>query len=511
MKIRVVFSTGAPAVRGAPNDWAEGTPGLGNGATRDFYNRAALLPWNNFLGDWIDANADSQGNQPYATAVIVDENRTKWVEWDVTTLVQAWIAGTFQNHGFLLKSVAGGGTFYYFRSKEAAIAAERPQLVLTTTAGEVVLEPEADTYLEAITYMGQGDSELLRIVSGSNNALLRFDSASFPTSGSLIQARLRLVTYAQFGCCSMTVGVFRCFPGELPTSAPPQMGLAAKYSGDQGIADDPDVLFFADFESATWQSEWSNVDGIVDTVDSDPPRNLAPLQGRALRAKIPQGGNSAMNIKYKFQDKTGSEPEEMFFRYYLRLGNDWNQTVDGGKLPGFSGTYDVAGWAGRRSDGTNGWSARGSFSRTIPPDNPIPNRTPIGSYVYHADQPKDSGDNWSWHQQYAAFLQSNRWYSIEQYVKLNTLGQNDGIIRAWVNGQLAFEKTDIRFRDVPALKIEKLWMNVYYGGTDPSPYDQHVYVDNVVIATKYIGPSDLGAVDLVPPDAPQGLHVISPH
>ena len=55
------------------------------------------------------------------------------------------------------------------------------------------------------------------------------------------------------------------------------------------------------------------------------------------------------------------------------------------------------------------------------------------------------------------------------------------------DGRLAFEKTDIRFRDVDKLKIEQIWMNVYHGGTKPSPYDQHLFIDNVVIAKKYIG------------------------
>ena len=30
------------------------------------------------------------------------------------------------------------------------------------------------------------------------------------------------------------------------------------------------------------------------------------------------------------------------------------------------------------------------------------------------------------------------------------------------------------------LKIEQIWMNVYHGGTKPSPYDQHLFIDNVV-------------------------------
>jgi hypothetical protein len=53
---------------------------------------------------------------------------------------------------------------------------------------------------------------------------------------------------------------------------------------------------------------------------------------------------------------------------------------------------------------------------------------------------------------------------------------------------LAFEKSDVRFRLSDDLKIEQVWMNVFHGGTIPSPYDQHVFIDNVVIAKKYIGP-----------------------
>jgi hypothetical protein len=71
---------------------------------------------------------------------------------------------------------------------------------------------------------------------------------------------------------------------------------------------------------------------------------------------------------------------------------------------------------------------------------------------------------------------------------MNTPGEKDGILRAWVDGRLAFERTDLRFRQVDKLKIEQVWMNIYHGGTIPSPYDQHAFIDNFVIARQYIGP-----------------------
>ncbi len=71
------------------------------------------------------------------------------------------------------------------------------------------------------------------------------------------------------------------------------------------------------------------------------------------------------------------------------------------------------------------------------------------------------------------------------------------MLRDKVERRPRFAKTDIRFRDVDSLKIEQIWMNVYHGGTKPSPRDQHLYIDNVVVATEYIGP-------MRTPNAPAG-------
>jgi hypothetical protein len=201
-----------------------------------------------------------------------------------------------------------------------------------------------------------------------------------------------------------------------------------------------------------------------------------------------------MNMTWQFRKQIGSEPEEVYFRYYLRFGDDWHQTVQGGKMPGISGTYGRAGWGGRKVNGTNGWSARGQFFLSLPAGNPLAGKQPLGWYCYHADMAGNYGSGWVWSDGYRGFLDNNRWYCVEQYLKLNTPGESggqgkrDGILRVWIDGRPAFEKADVRFRDVASLKIEQIWMNVYHGGTIPSPRDQHLYVDNVVIAKRYIGP-----------------------
>jgi hypothetical protein len=485
----VVLSMWSNAVAAAPNDWAEGTEERSDGATRDFYNRAGLFRWDNFLGDWRDADDRSQGDRPYATAVIEVDRRPKTIEWDVTMLVREWLDGTHPNQGFFLRNVSGEGSFH-FRSREFGEADKRPVLVISRNADSRTLSPVADTYLEPSTYRSMGHAETLRVSGRKNNknhALLRFDLDELPRNSPVVKAVLRLHCFAQFGNRS-TIGIYRCSQGHDEPPSEPVLGLAARYPDDRGIAGDPDVLFFADFESDDWQRAWTQAAGQVDVVAADPRRRFEPLRGQGLRVRIGEGTHTALNFTWKFQRETGAEPEEVYFRYYLRLGDDWNQTIQGGKMPGLSGTYGTAGWGGRKSDGTNGWSARGAFHPSIPVGNPLAGTHPIGTYCYHADMPGTYGETWLWQRDYRGFLATNRWYSVEQYVKLNTPGEKDGVLRAWIDGRPAFEKNDLQFRHTPRLRIEQVWMNVYHGGREPSPHDQHLYIDNVVIARKYVGP-----------------------
>jgi hypothetical protein len=99
------------------------------------------------------------------------------------------------------------------------------------------------------------------------------------------------------------------------------------------------------------------------------------------------------------------------------------------------GTYGQAGWGGRPSNGLNGWSARGLFKGRKD------GKTPVGFYCYHAEMKGKYGDNFLWDKDKLGMLENNRWYCIEQYAKLNTVGESNGILRSWIDGKLAFEKS----------------------------------------------------------------------
>jgi len=276
--------------------------------------------------------------------------------------------------------------------------------------------------------------------------------------------------------------VLSLFMAASATTVPVGRGLAAKYPGDAKIADDAQVICATDFESSDWRTDWSGGRRqTVRIVTEDAERKFEPWQNAALRIAVPKGQHYGASLEYEFQKRLGAEPEEVYFRYYLRLGDDWDPQR-GGKLPGIGGTYGRGGWGGRPSNGRNGWSARGQFNGRRD------GKTPIGFYCYHADMKGKYGASWIWETDALGYLENNRWYCIEQYVKLNTPGANDGILRGWVDGKLAFEKTDIRMRDVPELKVQFIWINIYHGGLWSAPSDDHLFIDNVVIARQYIGP-----------------------
>lgn len=243
-----------------------------------------------------------------------------------------------------------------------------------------------------------------------------------------------------------------------------------------------DILFATGFEDESWRDHLKGGNReTVTIVKSDPKRKFQSLSGKALSIRTPKGAHYGASIEFPFKKVKGGEPSEVYFRYYLRFGDDWNPT-GGGKLPGIGGTYGKVGWGGRPSDGTNGWSARGLFKASKD------GKTPIGFYCYHADMRGKYGENWVWDRDKLGFLENNRWYCIEQFARLNTPGKKDGVLRGWIDGKLAFEKTDVRMRKTPKLKIENIWINLYHGGGSPASSENHLFIDEIVISKKPIGP-----------------------
>jgi nicotinamidase-related amidase len=97
-----------------------------------------------------------------------------------------------------------------------------------------------------------------------------------------------------------------------------------------------------------------------------------------------------------------------------------------------------------------------------------------------------------------ALFSDDKWHCIEAQFKLNSLDtandrpHPDGIARAWFDGQLVVEHTDVVFRstDLSNMKINQLLLAPYFG-PGLLPHSQKLWIDELAISTDRISPLPL--------------------
>lgn len=235
------------------------------------------------------------------------------------------------------------------------------------------------------------------------------------------------------------------------------------------------------------QFSWVNDDRNISIVSSP------AVSGRSMRHQMLEGQHKGAEAAVFFEEH-GVFPEEAWARFYLRFSEGFEVVEGGGKLPGWSSNYEDA-HSGIPADGTNKWSARGgfrpaenTFKDQFSPGDADPATVPIELtyYVYHADMNQNFGEQFHWDGEY----QREKWYKIDQYAKVNTPGEADGVLRAWVDDTPVFNRTDLRMRDRghEDIKIRTHKLQTYYGGGWPSPADNFVFFDEYRVSTD--GPID---------------------
>jgi len=251
---------------------------------------------------------------------------------------------------------------------------------------------------------------------------------------------------------------------------------------------DQDWYFEENFDSEEFRSRFSadyewNPEKLRISSRVAPTGSLASLEVR-----IPAGSHTGANFYYNFEDNRGNEPLELYSRYYLWFDPTW-KSGQGGKLPGPSGTYNRAGWGGRPANGGDGWSARMGFH-----DSWWEGEIQLSYYTYHMDSPGRYGEHMNWDRGTHIFggrargsLEPDRWYCIESRIRLNQVGKRDGLLEGWVDGELAMRRKGLRFRDVAAVRIEKYWFNVYYGGTGTPDRELQLAIDDFAMGSHRIG------------------------
>lgn len=462
------------------------------GMTCAFHMASVRASWAQRGGDWSDASHEPYGDRPISSATIVPRSGTQRIELDVTSLAEEWAEGQFPLGAVFLRPNGGRDGVVNFGSRESSEIAARPQLLVEWSTGEIIeLSATADTSINCTTIKSLGSGASFS-VGGDSSAILVFPFVA-EKGRRVRKAKLLLTSHKQWGG-GAKVGVFRLTPPWAKRD-PPNEGLASRYPGDKDIRSDPNVFFAGGFDEPNWRDGWTTYGrgSVAEVVTADPGNEFVQLQGKALRVRLIPQQNLGLDLRYDFAQRGGVEPEEAYLRYYLRFGESWNPSKEGGKLPGFAGTYNRGGWGLRKSDGTNGWSARGAFFSSRAESPAMEGYAGIGSYVYHVDIDNAQSVTWGWGLGPTGRLKKNRWYSVEQHVKMNDIGQKNGILRAWIDGFLVFEKTDLHFRNIKELRIENAWFNVYHGGVEKPPHEMTLYIDNVVVAKEYIGPMVRGA------------------
>ncbi len=467
------------------------------GATWDeFVSGDWHLPWVNPGGDWIDASGNTQGSVAFATATVFDTDTEQTANFNVTSLVTKHLSSggdKISNRGWLIFQTSGS-TIPTFYSKEYSESTKRPLLTVITTDGTFQLTPGDDISIDASSQIPHGE-----LTTFTSRIGMWFDLAA--VTGTVQSATLELhTTNLQYGGGSGVFSVFSIETSQLFAPITEQSGLAAGYSKDQNIETNPNVLFTEKFQDlnmeergwwwAAGDSSIQNNRSIIGDTDPDNP-SYQPLDTgiKAYKMTIPTGEYGGEFGRWLFWSNLGYEPEELYMRAYARMGTDFDSM--GGKFPfGFDGTYlpitylnigsqnlatnpvtgrvwtrsdapEYAGNGGATSNGRNGWSARGGFIAepcgggcpTVE-THPLTNAgyRKLHYYTYHRDQPDAKGEDMNWSSGALGIVQKERWFSIDQYVKLNTVnpdgtGNSDGILRAWVDGRLVFEKTNFRVRD----------------------------------------------------------------
>ncbi|NJN86911.1 MAG: polysaccharide lyase [Leptolyngbyaceae cyanobacterium SL_7_1] len=78
------------------------------------------------------------------------------------------------------------------------------------------------------------------------------------------------------------------------------------------------------------------------------------------------------------------------------------------------------------------------------------------------------------------------WHRLEQQVVLNNPGQDNGMIRVWLDGNQVWQQTGLRFRTADSLKINGIFFSTFFGGGDLSwatPADVSIDFANFSVTT----------------------------
>ncbi len=203
---------------------------------------------------------------------------------------------------------------------------------------------------------------------------------------------------------------------------------------------------------------------------------VATEQGRALRILYPHGSVGPEEGGAQFMVSIPGAHDELYCAYRVRFAAGFD-FVRGGKLPGLVGGTHPTG--GHPDDG--GFSARlmwrtgGAAVQYV--------YFPRQTTTYGVDLPYVVAGT-------PARFQPGTWHRVEHRVVMNTPGQANGVLQAWIDGQPALDLHDRVWRLDASVHVDALYFSTFFGGNDPSwgaRRDESVDFDDFVVSTHPIG------------------------
>lgn len=257
-------------------------------------------------------------------------------------------------------------------------------------------------------------------------------------------------------------------PSVAPASATVAPAAATDPTPDASEAETATVLG----TNAAWPVAWrSNLTAGLD----DWPRTTQTLgwgaynrsfasepgvQGQKLRVFVPAGSIDPASMKGRGLPQGGTGfiskvlpagADTLRLSYRVKLPADF-MAGRGGKLPGLCGGLCNGG--GAIPNGSDGFSFRYMWT---PNANAgiyayLPTSVTYGTHLGYNQVP----------------IKRGAWTKLTQEVKLNTVGAFDGHIKVWADDVLVYTATGLHMRSTSSLKLDSIYFDVFYGGSDDS-------------------------------------------
>ncbi|MEZ4382828.1 MAG: hypothetical protein R3A79_15950 [Nannocystaceae bacterium] len=212
--------------------------------------------------------------------------------------------------------------------------------------------------------------------------------------------------------------------------------------------DDDAVGPYADLDD--WnEPPWDNgVDeGRVEIID-----DADAFSGRSLRIHYPEGAVGPSEGGAQWKAALGGSYDELYVAYRVRFAPDFDFVL-GGKLPGLVGGSAPTGC----NNNTDGFSARSMWRAE---GHGV-------QYMYFPEKQNSCGDDYD----YTlggdpALFEPGVWHTLEHRLVMNTPGEHDGHVQAWLDGELVLDAPDFLLRLADGdFAIDTLYFSTFFGGS----------------------------------------------